>query len=214
MSVLTRSPLLHPPSRSTSLASTQRNLSKPSLTTTCPELHPDGSEARSLCAHVGARAPKTTAAATIPATIESESSGLREPSTGKSTVRAPGLSPLLRCAPMNVVIWHNPSCSKSREALALLKERGYEPTVREYLKDPPSLEELRGVLKKLGARDPHALVRKKEKEYAELGVAKLEGDAVLRAMAEHPRLIERPVVITKKGARIGRPTESILEVLD
>ncbi|HEY8432005.1 MAG TPA: arsenate reductase (glutaredoxin) [Sandaracinaceae bacterium] len=115
---------------------------------------------------------------------------------------------------MDVVIWHNPSCSKSRQALALLKERGYEPTVRQYLKDPPTVEELRAVLKKLGAADPHALVRKKEKEYAEFGIAKLSGDAVLRALAEHPRLIERPVVITDKGARIGRPTEAILEVLE
>lgn len=114
---------------------------------------------------------------------------------------------------MDVVIWHNPSCSKSRQALALLKERGHEPTVRPYLKDPPSEQELRAVLKKLGAEDPRALVREKEKQYAELGVADMEGAAVVKAMAEHPRLIERPVVITDKGARIGRPTEAILEVL-
>lgn len=115
---------------------------------------------------------------------------------------------------MDVVIWHNPSCTKSRQALELLTERGYEPTVRQYLKDPPSEGELRAVLKKLGFRDPKELLRTKEKEYAALGVAELEGDAVVRAMAEHPRLIERPVVITKKGARIGRPTEAILEVLE
>ena len=115
---------------------------------------------------------------------------------------------------MDVVIWHNPNCSKSRQALALLKERGYEPTVRQYLKDPPTAAELRATLKKLGARDPHALVRTKEKEYATLGVADLKGEAVIEAMAAHPKLIERPVVITKKGARIGRPTEAILEVLE
>lgn len=115
---------------------------------------------------------------------------------------------------MDVVIWHNPGCSKSRQALALLQERGYAPTVRQYLKDPPSADELRAVLRKLGLRDPRALVRTKEKEYDALGVARLEGDAIVRAMAEHPRLIERPVVITEKGARIGRPTEAILEVLE
>lgn len=115
---------------------------------------------------------------------------------------------------MDIVIWHNPSCSKSRQALELLKERGHAPTVRQYLKDPPSAAELRAVLKKLGAKDPHALVRTKEALYAELGVASMQGDAVLEAMAENPRLIERPVVITKKGARVGRPTEAILEVLE
>ncbi len=115
---------------------------------------------------------------------------------------------------MDVVIWHNPSCSKSRQALELLKGRGIEPTVRQYLKDPPSREELEAVLQKLGADDPQALVRTKEPLYAELGVAKLDRDGVIAAMAENPRLIERPVVITKKGARIGRPTEAILDVLE
>lgn len=115
---------------------------------------------------------------------------------------------------MDVVIWHNPSCSKSRQALALLKERGLEPTVRQYLKDPPSAKELRAVLKKMGAKDPHALVRKKEKLVGELGVAEMKGGEVVDAMAAHPKLIERPVVITDKGARVGRPTEAIVEVLD
>lgn len=115
---------------------------------------------------------------------------------------------------MDVVIWHNPSCSKSRQALELLKARGLAPAVRQYLKDPPSVEELEAVLKKLGARDPLALARKKEALYAELGVASLDRAGVLAALAEHPRLIERPVVITAKGARIGRPTEAILEVLE
>ena len=114
---------------------------------------------------------------------------------------------------MDVVIWHNPSCSKSRQALALLKERDLEPTVRLYLKDPPSAEELRATIEKLGFDDPQELVRKKEKQFAELGVAEMEGDAVVDAMAAHPKLIERPVVITDRGARIGRPTEAILEVL-
>ncbi len=114
---------------------------------------------------------------------------------------------------MDVVIWHNPSCSKSRQALELLEERGLEPTVRRYLADPPNAKELRAVLKQMGTKDPHDLVRKREKLYGELGVADLEGPDVIAAMAENPKLIERPVVITKKGARIGRPTEAILEIL-
>ena len=112
-----------------------------------------------------------------------------------------------------VVIWHNPGCSKSRQALELLRSRGLEPTVRRYLTDAPSAKELRAVLEKMGAKEPHALVRAKDKKYGELGVADLRGPAVIEAMAANPSLIERPVVITEKGARIGRPTEAILEVL-
>lgn len=115
---------------------------------------------------------------------------------------------------MDVVIWHNPSCTKSRQALELLKSRGIEPTVRLYLKEPPSVPELEAVLEQLGTDDPRALVRTKEPLYKTLGVGTLDRAGVLAAMAANPRLIERPVVITKKGARIGRPTEAILEVLE
>ena len=115
---------------------------------------------------------------------------------------------------MELVIWHNPSCSKSRQALALLEERGFAPTVRQYLLDPPSASELEVVLKKLGAKDPRALARTKEPLYEELGVATMRAEAIIAAMAENPRLIERPVVITPKAARIGRPTEAILELLE
>jgi len=116
---------------------------------------------------------------------------------------------------MRVTIWHNPSCSKSRQALALLKSReGVELSVRLYLEDPPSEAELRDVLVKLGADDAHALLRKKEKLHAELGVGEMEGDDALAVMAQNSRLIERPVVITDRAARIGRPTEAILEILD
>lgn len=114
---------------------------------------------------------------------------------------------------MSVIVWHNPKCSKSRQALALLEERGLTPTVRKYLSDPPSAKEIRAVLKKMGSDDPHALVRKREKLFKELGVAEMTGSDVVTAMADNPKLIERPVVITDKGARIGRPTERILEVL-
>lgn len=114
---------------------------------------------------------------------------------------------------MSVVIWHNPGCSTSRKALDLLRERGVEPTVRNYLKDPPSEKEIRAVLKGMGAKDPHALVRTKDKMYAPLGVAEMSGDEVIAAMAAHSSLIERPVVIAGKKARIGRPIETILEIL-
>lgn len=114
---------------------------------------------------------------------------------------------------MSVILWHNPGCSTSKRALDLLRARGVEPTVRQYLKDPPSAKELRAVLKALGAKDPHALVRKRDKAYDALGVEALRGDAVIEAMAAHPSLIERPVVIVGKEARIGRPVEAILEIL-
>ncbi len=114
---------------------------------------------------------------------------------------------------MDVTLWHNPKCSKSRQALALLEERGLTPTVRRYLEDPPTAEEITRVVQLLGAADAHALVRKKEALFAELGVADLGAEALVETLAANPRLIERPVVITSKGARVGRPTEAIFEVL-
>lgn len=144
---------------------------------------------------------------------------LRHTSTiggGAGGLRADSSSPRGRLRyrrPMDVIIWHNPSCSKSRQALELLKQRGLEPTVRRYLQDPPSPEEIRSTLSKLGFEDPHGLVRKREKLNAELGVAEMTADEVIETMAEHPRLIERPVVIVGDRARIGRPTEAIEEVL-
>ncbi len=114
---------------------------------------------------------------------------------------------------MTIVIWHNPQCSKSRQALALLQERGLSPNVRKYLDDPPSAAEIEAVVKKLGLSDAMGLVRKKEALYEELGVAKLKGAKLVKVLANNPRLLERPVVITKKGARIGRPTEAVLEIL-
>ena len=96
---------------------------------------------------------------------------------------------------MSVVIWHNPGCSTSRKALDLLRERGVEPTVRLYLKDGPTADELRAVLKKLGLKDPHGLVRKRDKAYAALGVEAMSGEEAIEAMASHSSLIERPVVI-------------------
>ena len=113
-----------------------------------------------------------------------------------------------------VVIWHNPRCSKSREALALIRAAGIEPRIVEYLKTPPSRDEIKAVANKLGL-SPAGLLRRKEAPFAELDLARdgIADDAVLDAIAAHPVLIERPVVITAKGVRIGRPPEKIREVL-
>lgn len=115
---------------------------------------------------------------------------------------------------MAIEIYHNPRCSKSRATLALLQERGVEPAVRLYLEDPPNAAELRAILGKLGipARE---LLRKGEEEYRELGLAdeSLDDSRLIAAMAAHPRLIERPIVIAGKRAAIGRPPESVLEIL-
>jgi len=115
---------------------------------------------------------------------------------------------------MTIEIFHNPRCSKSRATLALLQERGYEPAVRLYLDNPPDPSELRAVLRKLGL-SARQLIRKGETEYRELGLAdeSLDEDALIAAMASHPRLIERPIVISGRRAAIGRPPESVLEIL-
>lgn len=115
---------------------------------------------------------------------------------------------------MSVTIYHNPRCSKSRQTLALLQEHGIEPTIIEYLKTPPDAETLRRLLDALGL-SPRELMRRKEKEYKELGLddPSLSDDDLIQAMIEHPRLIERPIVVTDKGVAIGRPPENVLKVL-
>lgn len=113
-----------------------------------------------------------------------------------------------------VIIYHNPRCSKSRQTLTLLQDKGIEPTVVEYLKETPSATELKSVLKKLGisARD---LLRTKEADYKEQGLNNdaLSDDQVIKAMISYPKLIERPIVINGDKARIGRPPEQVLEIL-
>ncbi|MBA4502581.1 arsenate reductase (glutaredoxin) [Marinobacterium marinum] len=115
---------------------------------------------------------------------------------------------------MSITIYHNPRCSKSRETLKLLQERGIEPEIREYLKDVPSANELKSVLAAL-AIAPRDLLRTKEAEYKEAGLDNpdLDDDAIIQAMTEYPRLIERPIVINGETARIGRPPESVLEII-
>ena len=113
-----------------------------------------------------------------------------------------------------IQIYHNPRCSKSRQTLALLQEKGVEPRVIEYLKDTPSATELKSVINKLGI-SPRELLRSKEAEYKEAGLddASLSDDAVIRAMVQYPKLIDRPFVVNGDQARIGRPPEQVLEIL-
>ena len=115
---------------------------------------------------------------------------------------------------MSVTIYHNPRCSKSRQTLALLEERGADPQVIEYLKTPPTAAELKAVLKKLGMR-PRDLMRRNEAPYKELGLGddSLSDDALIEAMVANPILIERPVVVKDGRAAIGRPPESVVEIL-
>ena len=111
-------------------------------------------------------------------------------------------------------IYHNPRCSKSRAALALLQERGLEPEIVEYLKTPPDQTTLRSVLNQLGIR-PRDLLRTGEAEYRELGLddPALSDEQLIRAMVEHPKLMERPIVLHAGKARVGRPPERVLEIV-
>jgi arsenate reductase len=110
-------------------------------------------------------------------------------------------------------LYHNPRCSKSREALELLHAHGVKPDVRFYLEQPPSVEELRSLLRKLKLR-PRDLLRSGEDAYKALGLddPALDDEALLAAMHDHPRLIERPVFIVGARAVIGRPPERVLEL--
>ena len=115
---------------------------------------------------------------------------------------------------MSVEIFHNPRCSKSRQTLQLLEEQGVEPEVVEYLKTPPDKATLNRILKMLGL-EPRQLMRTKEKEYKEQGLDNpdLSRDQLIDAMIATPKLIERPIVIKNGKAAIGRPPESVLEIL-
>jgi len=113
-----------------------------------------------------------------------------------------------------VIIYHNPRCSKSRQTLALLEEHGVQPEIRKYLDDAPSADELTQVLAQLGlsARD---LLRTKEPEFKENGLDDnaLSEAQIINIMTKVPKLIERPIVIKGDKARVGRPPESVLDIL-
>jgi arsenate reductase len=115
---------------------------------------------------------------------------------------------------MRVKIYHNPRCGKSRQTLQLLQAQGIEPEVIEYLKTPPSAEELNDILQKLGM-EPRELMRKKETAYKESGLddQSLDRQALINGMVNNPILIERPIVVTNDKAAIGRPPEAVLAIL-
>ncbi|HEO98320.1 MAG TPA: arsenate reductase (glutaredoxin) [Epsilonproteobacteria bacterium] len=113
----------------------------------------------------------------------------------------------------NVTIWHNPKCSKSRDSFKLLEERGIDAEVIKYLDTPPTKEELKEVLKMLGMA-PRELMRTKEEIYKTLHLDKeTDDEKLIEAMAEHPKLIERPIVIKEGKAVIGRPIEKVVELI-
>jgi arsenate reductase len=113
---------------------------------------------------------------------------------------------------MAVTIYHNPQCSNSRKALELIRARGIEPVVVEYLKTPLKRDALKTLIARLGV-PLREMARTKEAIYAELDLASVGEDALLDAIAAHPVLLNRPIVVTDKGARLCRPGESVLELL-
>jgi arsenate reductase (glutaredoxin) len=110
------------------------------------------------------------------------------------------------------VIYHNPRCTTSRKALELLRDNGIEPDVIQYLKTPPSRDELVKLIDDAGI-EVRTAVRKREPLYAELNLADADDDELLDAMAAHPILIERPFVVTPRGTRLARPLDSVREIL-
>lgn len=114
-----------------------------------------------------------------------------------------------------VKIYHNPRCSKSRETLNLLKENGVDAEVVLYLETPADCKTLRELLQMLGMNSARELMRQKEDLYKELNLAdsSLSEDALIQAMVDHPKLMERPIVVANGKARIGRPPEQVLEIV-
>ncbi len=115
---------------------------------------------------------------------------------------------------MDIILYHNPRCSKSRQTLQLIQEHGVNPTVVEYLKKPPSHQQLDSLLRGL-SMEPRDLMRTKEAEYSELGLDNpdLSRDQLIDAMISTPKLIERPILIVGDEIAIGRPPENVLSIL-
>lgn len=115
---------------------------------------------------------------------------------------------------MPVTIYHNPRCSKSRQTLALLEEKGIEPEIVLYLENPPSKATIKDLVKKLGLKSAREMMRVKEAPYLELDLKNVDAEsALVDAMAENPILIERPIVVNGGKAAIGRPPENVLNIL-
>lgn len=116
---------------------------------------------------------------------------------------------------MTVTIYHNPACGTSRNTLAMIRQSGTEPVVVEYLKTPPSRDELKELIATIGI-PVRALLREKGTPYKELGLddPKWSDDELLEVMIAHPILINRPIVVTPKGTRLCRPSEAVIDLLD
>jgi arsenate reductase len=116
---------------------------------------------------------------------------------------------------MSVVIYHNPRCSKSRETLALLEEKGITPNVVKYLEEIPSIDALKTLFSQLGFTSVREMMRTKETEYKEqnLDDGSVTDEQLFEAMALTPKLIERPIVVNNNQAKIGRPPEQVLDIL-
>jgi arsenate reductase len=126
---------------------------------------------------------------------------------------APGAHATMRHM-SNVTIFHNPACGTSRNTLALIRHAGIEPTIVEYLKTPPSKEQLRELVAAMG-QGVRALLREKGTPYAELGLddSKWTDEQLLDFVVQHPILLNRPVVVTPLGTKLCRPSEAVLELL-
>jgi len=113
---------------------------------------------------------------------------------------------------MSVTIYHNPRCSKSRQTLELIREKGIEPQIVEYLETPPSAAELKDILSKLGMSAAE-IVRTKEAKEEGIDVSSLDNDALIEALAAHPRAIERPIVVKDAKAVMGRPPQNVIDLI-
>ncbi len=113
---------------------------------------------------------------------------------------------------MKVTIWHNPRCSKSRQTLQLLQDRGIEPQIVDYQKASPSKAEITRILNLLSCKASD-VIRKGEKIYKQLQLSNADEEALVAAMSEHPILIERPIVEANGKAALGRPPENVLSIL-
>jgi arsenate reductase len=115
---------------------------------------------------------------------------------------------------VSVVIWHNPKCATSRKVLELIRAKGIEPRIMDYVKSPPSAAQIKAVLKEMGMK-PRELLRRRGTPFEELGLddPKRTDAELIAAMAAHPILIERPVVRSQKGTRLCRPVERVREIL-
>lgn len=115
---------------------------------------------------------------------------------------------------MNVTVYHNPDCGTSRNTLAMIRQSGIEPTIIEYLKQPPTRSELIELIAAMGV-SVRSLLREKGTPYAELGLGdpKWTDDDLIDQMLAHPILINRPIVVTPKGVKLCRPSEAVLDVL-